>query len=169
MILTLTYISLVCGGLLVLLLLLSILSGLDLDLDIDTDGDGLGIVKGVLTFFSVGAWVVRLVLLTETNPVMAFLVGGAAGAVGVWLLSVLLRFLLSQQENVNFSPREAVMEQGTVYLRVPAGGEGIIRVNIRGAKRELKARSNEAEDIPTGASIRVEDVGEDGVAVVSPA
>lgn len=169
MIVILTYIALISGGILVLLLLLSLLSGLDLDLDFDTDaGGGLGAVKGFLTFFAVGAWVVRLVLLTETNPVLAFIVGGAAGAVGVWILSLILKLLLSQQINVNWSADEAIMERGTVYLRIPAGGEGIVKVNIKGTNRELKARSEATEDIPTGASVQVDGVAADGIVTVSP-
>ena len=81
MITILSYVALTAGGVLILLLVLSLVSGLDLDLDFDTDADGLGALKGVLTFLAVGAWVVRLVLLTEANPVLAFLVGAGAGAV----------------------------------------------------------------------------------------
>ncbi len=169
MITILSYVALTAGGILILLLLLSLLSGLDLDLDVDTDaGGGLGAVKSVLTFFAVGAWVVRLVLLTEANPITAFLVGGLAGAVGVWILSLLLKFLLSQQAYVNWSLEDAIMEQGTVYLRIPAAGEGLVQVSVKGTKRELKARSLLEEDIPTGASIVVDDIGADGVVVVSP-
>jgi len=168
MILLLTYIALISGGILVLLLLLFLLSGFDLDFDIDTDaGGGLGMVKGVLTFLSVGAWVVRLVLLTDANPVLAFVVGGAAGAVGVWILSLILKLLLAQQINVNWSADEAIMERGTVYLRIPAGGEGIVRISIKGTKRELKARSEATVDIPTGASVQVDRVADNGVVTVS--
>jgi hypothetical protein len=167
MILILTYIALICGGLLLILLLLSILGGLDLDLDLDVDADGLGAVKSVLTFFSIGAWVVRLVIISEANPVMAFVVGAAAGAVGVYVLSLILKFLLSQQSNVNWTVHDAIMEKGTVYLRIPAGGEGLVRVNVKGTKREFKARSNATEDIPTGAPIVVEDIDADGLVRVS--
>lgn len=167
MIVILTYIALICGGLLLILLLLSIIGGLDLDLDLDVDADGLGAVKSVLTFFSIGSWVVRLVLISEANPILAFGVGAAAGAVGVWVLSLILKFLLSQEANVNWSVHDAIMEKGTVYLRIPAGGEGLVRVNIKGTKRELKARSNATEDIPTGAPIVVEEIGGDGVVRVS--
>ncbi|MFK8161231.1 MAG: hypothetical protein AB8H12_02105 [Lewinella sp.] len=169
MITILSYVALTAGGILILLLLLSLISGLDFDLDVDTDaGGGLGALKGVLTFLAVGAWVVRLVLLTEANPMLAFLVGAAAGAVGVYLLSLLLKFLLSQQEFVNWSLEDAIMEQGTVYLRIPAEGEGLVQVTVRGRKRELKARSLLSEDIPTGAPIVVDQIGDDGVVVVSP-
>jgi membrane protein implicated in regulation of membrane protease activity len=170
MILILTYIALICGGLLLIILLLSIIGGLDLDLgfDLDVDADGLGPVKSVLTFLSVGAWVVRLVLISEANPVLAFAMGAAAGAVGVWILSLLLKFLLSQQSNVNWSVHDAIMERGTVYLRIPAGEEGIVQVSVKGTKRELKARSRAIEDIPTGASIIVEEIDGDGIVIVSP-
>jgi hypothetical protein len=169
MITVLSYVALTAGGILILLLLLSLVSGLDLDLDVDTDaGGGLGVLKGILTFFAVGAWVVRLVLLTEANPIMAFVVGAAAGAVGVYLLSLLLKLLLSQQEFVNWSLEDAIMEQGTVYLRIPAYGDGLVQVTVRGRKRELKARSLLSEDIPTGAAIVVDQIGEDGIVVVSP-
>ncbi len=96
------------------------------------------------------------------------LLGAAAGAVGVYMLSLILKFLLSQQSNVNWSVHDAIMEKGTVYLRIPAGGEGLVRVNIKGAKRELKARSKATEDIPTGAPIVVDEIGSDGIVVVSP-
>ena len=166
------YVSLTCGTILVALLLLSLLSGLDLDFDFDTDIDpdagGLGVVKSVLTFFSIGAWVVRLVLLSSDDPVRAFLIGAAAGAVGVYILSLLLRFLLSQQENVNWSITDAVREQGTVYLRIPAGGEGLVRVRVAGTQREFKARSAATEDIPTGASVVVDQVVADGILLVHP-
>lgn len=167
MILILTYIALICGGLLLILLLLSILGGLDLDLDLDLDAGGLGLLKGTLTFLSIGAWVVRIVLLSDVNPVIAFVVGAAAGAVGVWILAMTLKFLLSQQSNVNWSVHDAIMEKGTVYLRIPAGGEGLVRVNVKGTNRELKARSNATEDIPTGAPIVVEEIDGDGLVRVS--
>ncbi|PHI21008.1 hypothetical protein CEQ90_04810 [Lewinellaceae bacterium SD302] len=164
----LTYISLISGGLLVLLLLAGILSGLDLDLDFDgADGDGgVGYVKGGLTFISIGSWVVKLVLATSASPVVAFTAGIIAGTIAVYLLIKFMNFLLSQQSEVNWEARDALFETGQVYLRIPAQGTGIVRVNIRGGNRELKARSQAGEILPTGLKVRVEDV-EDGILVVS--
>ena len=167
MILLLTYIAAICGGVLVLLLLLSLISGLDLDFDLDVDADGgYGYLKGALTFFTFSAWTARILLISQANPVLAFVLGGVAGAVAVWIMSLVVRFLLSQQEEVNWSPAEALLEQGKVYLRIPAGGEGIVQVTVRGRKREMKARSRADEDIPTGASVVVEEVDATGLAYV---
>lgn len=167
MIAVLTYVALISGGLLVLILLLGILGGLDLDIDLDADIDGgFGYVKGVLTFVSIGSWVVRLALLSALSPWVAILVGVGAGAVGVLIIGYVFRILLDQQEEVNWSPEEALRQSGKVYLRIPAGGEGIVQVSVRGTKRELKARSHATEDIPTGASVLVEEINEAGLAFV---
>ena len=174
MIIALTYISLICGGLLVLILLFGIIGGLDLDVDLDFDGAdqsdvgmGFGVVKGGLTFLSVGSWVVKLVLLSSVNPVVAVVAGAAAGAVAVYVLSKLVTYLLRYEENVNWSVEDAVLKPGKVYLRIPAGGEGIVRVQLRGGEREFKARSTNGGDIPTGASIFVDDLTADGLVLVS--
>ncbi|WP_273444861.1 hypothetical protein [Neolewinella agarilytica] len=178
MITILTYIALTCGVILVTLLVLSIISGLELDFDVDLDfgdadadidgGGGLGVIKGVLAFFSLGSWVVKLFLISQVDPVLAFVGGAAAGAVGVWVLSMILRFLLSQQENVNWATEDALMEEGTVYLKIPAEGEGLVHIPVRGRKRELKARSADNKEIPTGTPVIVEDLGPDGSIVVTP-
>lgn len=154
----LNYIAFFTGGLLVLLLLLSLVGGLDLDLDVDFDAGGLGVVKTVLTFVSIGSWTTKAFLATQQNPVLAFVVGAVAGAVAVFIVSQFLRFLLRQQSNVNYSPAEALAERGKVYVPIPAGGEGVVNVRIRGTKREMKARSSDGTAIKTGTPVIVEDV-----------
>lgn len=165
----LTYISLITGGLLVLMLVTSIIGGLDWDIDLeggDIDGGGIGYIKGGLTFFSIGSWVVKILLVTSIDPVIAFVGGIAAGAIAVYLLVIFMKFLLSQQSEVNWSPEDALFESGTVYLKIPPKGQGIVRVNMKGGNRELKARSKDGKEIPTGAKITVDAV-EDHLVVVS--
>ena len=171
MIAVLTYISLIAGGLLVLLLLTSIFSGLDWDLDIggvgDADAGGVGVIKGGLTFISIGSWVVKLLLVTSAHPVVAITAGLVSGGIAVALLVVFMRFLLSQQSEVNWQPSDALFKEGKVYLRIPEEGSGIVNVNINGGLREIKAKSKSGELIPTGTSVLIEDV-EGDCAIVSP-
>lgn len=169
----LTWISLISGGMLIILLLLSLLGGLDLDFDVDADIDtdtdtgNIGIVKGLLTFVSIGSWVVKLVLAVDQNPIIAFSGGIIAGLVAVFLLNAVLHFFLSNQANVNWSHSEALYQEGKVYLKVPAlKGEGIVQVKIKGALRELKAKTNQDVDIPTGSLVIVEDII-DNIAIVT--
>lgn len=173
MITVLTYTAIICGGLLTLILLAGILGGIDLDTDLDApDADGgvggVGIVKGGLTFFSIGSWTARVMLLSSANPWLSILLGAAAGAVAVGLLSLLLKFLLDQEENVNFTAEDAVRQSGKVYLRIPATGRGIVHVHVRGGMREFPARSQDREEIPTGTEIEVAHLGSDGVLEVRP-
>ncbi len=163
MITILTWTSIIAGGILVLLLLLSILGGLDMDIDIggddaDTSEGGLGIIKGLLTFVSVGAWMMRILLIGDQHPGLALAIGVVAGLVALFLLNYLLRVLLSNEENVNWEMDDALFQTGEVYLKVPAkDGSGIVNVDVKGASRELKARSRNGE-LPTGTSIRVVDI-----------
>lgn len=163
----LLYISLITGGILFLSLILSLVAGLDLDFDVDLDGDGgVGYFKGGLAFISIGTYVVRTVLISSDNIYLAVGAGLLAGVITILILSAFLRWLISQQEEVNYSNEDALFQTGIVYLKIPKEGQGIIRVNIKGVEREFKATTKSGKDIPTGESIIVESVV-DNVAQVS--
>lgn len=162
MISILLYISLITGGILFLSLILSLVAGLDLDFDVDFDGDGgVGYFKGGLAFISIGTYVVRTVLISSENIYLAIGAGLLAGIITILILSAFLKWLISQQEEVNYRNEDALFQTGTVYLKIPKGGQGIIRVKIKGVERELKATSKSLQDIPTGAHIIVESVDDD--------
>lgn len=169
MIFYLTWISIIAGGILVLLLLLSLIGGLDLDLDTnfsaesDTDGGGgLGILKGLLTFLSIGSWAMKIFLLSEKTTAIALALGILAGAIAVFLLHWMMKTLMNNDENVNWESEDALLQTGKVYLKIPAGnGNGIVNVNIKGAARELKAKSYDNKEIKTGAKIRVMEIDGD--------
>lgn len=154
----LTTVALVSGGILALLLLLSIVLGMDFDLDVDTpdaDTGGVGWVKGILAFVAAGTYATAIGLKGEFHPLVAILIGIAAGSIVVWILSALLKFLLGRQENTNWEMTDALGNPGKVYLKIPAYGQGIVRIEMRGAARELKARSKEGTELRTGTPVRV--------------
>ncbi len=163
MVTTLTYISLFAGGILVLLLFLSILGGLDLDVDVGADvdtetGGGLGVIKGILTFLSVASWVIKVLLVNEQSTWLAVLIGIVAGVLAFMLLSYLLKLLLRNEENVNWSMEDALYQSGDVYLKIPKGGSGLVNVSVKGATREFKAKTRDNIEIKTGARIVVVEV-----------
>ena len=155
------WISIVSGGILILLMLLSVAGGLELEADIDTvdtdaDGSGLGIIKGLLTFIAVASWVVRMMINAEQHPFMAIGIGLAIGVCALWLLNFLWKLLLNNEENVNWTVDDALFQTGQVYLKIPGGNNvGIVHLKINGATRELKAKSVNQEEIPTGTPIVV--------------
>lgn len=164
MLTTLFYISMISGGILVVMLLLSLVSGLDLDIDFGDGDDGGGIIKPTLVFFSIGAYIVRGFLMAESNPLLALAAGVISGGIAVFILSLVLKWILSQQENVNWSKTDALYKKGKTYLKIPAEGSGLIQIDINGVTREFKAKTNDNTDIPTGAEIQVEKI--DGEMVI---
>ena len=168
MIAILTWVSIIAGGILVLLLLLSLLGGLDIDVDIETGGGdtdtsagGIGLMKGVLTFISVSSWVMKVLMVGEQGKTLSIIIGVLSGALAFALLNYLLKTLLRNEENVNWEINDSLFQKGTTYLKIPAGGEGIVHINIRGSSRELKARSSNGEEIKTGESVVVVDTVEE--------
>jgi len=174
MIAYLTWISFIAGGLLVLMLLLSIVGGLDFDMDIDMSsdsdtagGDGLGIFKAGLTFLSIGAWTMKLLLLSEMTTPFALVLGTVAGLAAMYILHIIVKTLLNNDENVNWEADDAVLQLGEVYLKIPAQeGNGIINVEVKGATREMKAKSLDNKEIKTGAKIRVMEIAGEFALVV---
>jgi len=97
----LTYLSIITGGILIFLMLLSIIGGLDLDFDLDSgDGDvdssgGLGVVKGALTFISVSSWIIKVILATKAYPLIAIVAGLVGGYIAVIILNKIFKLLLT--------------------------------------------------------------------------
>ena len=163
----LMWVSIIAGGLLILMLLISIIGGLDFDLDVDVEtgdsdagtGGGLGVIKGALTFISVGSWAIRTALALGRNPGIAIAIGVVCGLLAFLLLNYLLKLLMKNEENVNWQIEDALFQRGEVYLKLPAKeGSGIVNIEINGAKRELKAISQDREEIKTGAPVVVVDL-----------
>ena len=157
---TLLWVGMIAGGLMVILLLLSMLGGIDLDGDADVDsgsGDGtggLGVFKSILTFISVGSFTVRAVALnSEWSWSIAIVSGIIGGIISVFILSMLLKFLLKQQEEGNYEFWEAEGKEGRVYIPIPEDGIGKITIEINGVNRELPAKSKTG--IAIGSNKRV--------------
>lgn len=157
------WISIFTGGSLLILLALSLLGGLDLDLDIggdtDLDGDasgGLGIFKSLLVFISMSTWVVRILVLAD-RPLPISVTGGiVVGLLSVYLLSKLVRFLIGQTEDNTWEMVDTIGKSGKVYLRVlPDTDSGIVQVKVHGAVHDIRAKSIEGKELPTGSTVYV--------------
>ncbi len=165
----LTYISIFSGGLLLILMLLSLLGGLDLDIDMgdtDVDAGGLGVFKTALTFISVAAWVGKVIIATTQNTGIAIAAAIGSGILAVLILTSLLKLLLKNQKFIYWTPDMAVGKTGKTYLRIPKDGSGIVHIIIDSTQRELKAKTESGKDIPTGAQVFIEDFRE-GFLIVS--
>lgn len=164
------------GGLLILLLLLSIFSGLEIgggevdvhsDTDADTDG-GFGVIKSLLTFVSVGAFTARAILLnTSWSWPLVTISALGSGLVSILLLGWFFRWLLKNQESGNWHLWQTEGKTGKVYVPIPAHGKGRIMVQIDRTKREIAARSDNGQAIGTHEEVFIVEAKEDHV-IVAP-
>ena len=170
----------IAGGLLILLLLISIFGSMDIggDVDVDAGGDmdahadasdaGLGIVKTLLTFISVGAFTARAILLnTSWSWTLVIITALVAGGIAVLLLTWFFRWLLRNQEEGTWRLWQAEGKMGTVYVPIPPGGKGRVIVKIDNVNREMDARTANGRTLATHEKVMVVEAKE-GFVVVAP-
>ena len=89
---------------------------------------------------------------------------------GALLRDQMNEFLARIQSDGTLDVRNALGERGSVYLTVPACGQGTGKVNVTVQEqlREFEAVTEERSPIPTGSEIVVVGLTEDGTLVVSP-
>lgn len=176
------WIGAIAGGLLIILLLIAIFSGMEIggDVDVDAGGDidtqadgdvsdaSLGLVKTLLTFISVGAFTARAVFLnTSWSGTLVVLTALAAGVAAVLLLTWFFRWLLRNQEEGTWRLWQAEGKMGRVYVPIPANGKGRIIVQIDKVDREIAARSSGGQAFGTHEEVLVVEAKEDYVVVTS--
>lgn len=100
-------------------------------------------------------------------------VGTAAALAGIgalYFVVKLMRGLAKLQSQGNVELQNAVGLTGSVYLRIPKAGQGHGRVLMTVQGRTIECRAiSRADEIPTGASIRVLARTDDDLLVVAPA
>lgn len=176
------WIGTIAGGIMVLLLLISIFAGMEIGGDLDAGIDGhadvdtsadtadgsFGIIKTLLTFISVGAFTARAILLnTSWSWPIATVSALVAGFLAVLLLSWFFRWLLRNQEEGNWHLWQAEGKIGEVYVPIPPNGKGRIFVEIDDAKREISAQTQHGEPIRTHDKVMILEAKENYV-IVTP-
>lgn len=165
------YTSIISGSILALMMIMSLVGGIDLDIDIDLGGSdadtgGFGYVKSILTFLAFSSWVAYIMLSAAMNPFVTLIASLSTGVLTVLILAWFLKILLGLQSNVNWDFHQAEGKSGKVYLKIPKEGTGLIQVDINGVTRQLKAKSSEADEIPTGCEILILEMEEEVAEVV---
>lgn len=117
-------------------------------------------VQGVVTFLTVMGWVSIASISAGVIPTIGIILGCGFGLLTMYLVARLLFASRRLTENGTLNLRNAVGESGTVYIPVPAGGQGEGKMNLylQGRYVEASCISFESETLPTGATVRVTDV-----------
>jgi hypothetical protein len=112
-------------------------------------------LRSVIAFCTLFSWAGNLYLATGTSIPLALLFSFLWGMAAMVSVSYLLHWLLRMQEIGDSSVASALGEEGTVYIAIPSGGTGKIRVLVRGIVSFVHAQGREGGAIPVGAKVRV--------------
>ncbi len=111
-------------------------------------------VRSIMAFGTLFSWAGALYLATGTSPVLAVLYAILWGLGGLFGVSLLLYWLVGMQETGNVPIWKAVGEDGTVYMDIPAGGAGKVRILCGRTICFLNARSRSGGPLLAGTAIK---------------
>jgi len=113
-------------------------------------------VRSVMAFFTMFSWAAALYMDNGAGLSGAILLGllwGAGGLVGVALV---FHFMRKMAETGTRRLSSCVGTQGTVYLQIPPGGQGEVRVPVSGVISVVKARCPSVpQPIKPGTPVKV--------------
>lgn len=144
------------------------------DSDDYVEGDG-GIdyqyftIKNFITFFTVFGWV-GLACLKGGLPIALVILWSTLAGVALVLV---MFFLFSRMSRLRSSGtlliQNALHKQAETYLRIPSSraGYGKVHVRIQGSLRELRALTDDEEDIPTGKPVTVVGIVNESILLVT--
>ena len=136
------------------------------------DRDGVGFtlisVRSVLAFGTLFSWAGTLYLMSGAGVVLAMIYSFAWGVAAMFIVSYLVFKLVQLQETGTATVWSAIGEDGVVYLNLPAGGLGKVRVMVSGVISYVNARSRGGESLSAGTKVRVVGVIDDNTIEVEP-
>jgi uncharacterized membrane protein (UPF0136 family) len=125
-------------------------------------------VRSCLAFGMLFSWAGALYLISGTSPVRAVLYGTAWGAAAMFLISYIVYRLLHFQEAGNISVWTSIGEEGSVYLNVPEGGRGKVRVMVGGTMGYVNAKSTDGSALEAGTPVIVTGIADENTIEVEP-
>ena len=158
----------------VLILLQTVLSMIgaeaDVDFDIDTEISldfSVFSVRSILAFITFFGWMGVIGMGRGWGLGLIILAAAGAGLIAMFLVAYMLFQFQKLESSGTMSFDDAMLQEGEVYLAIPAAGagEGQVSVEVSGQIRELSAMTN-GDMIPTGSRIRVVDILEDNTLLV---
>ena len=144
----------------------------DIDADVDVDAEGVEAssaqdaaesvaafrllsIRSILAFFTMFFWAGALYLDFGKPSTWAIGYGILWGVGGMLTVAVVVNMMRRLAESGTPRLASCVGTQGTVYLNIPAGGQGEARVTVSGALSYVKARAAAGAEIKSGTPVRV--------------
>lgn len=126
-------------------------------------------VRAILAFFTMFSWAGALYLNSDIKPLTAVVYAFCWGMAGFIVTALLVNWLRNLQEIGTGRLSTCVGGLGTVYLNIPAGGMGEVRVAVSGVVSHVRACGAGGAAIPAGAAIKVVKLIDPNTIEVAPA
>ncbi|MDQ7784529.1 MAG: hypothetical protein RDU20_16710 [Desulfomonilaceae bacterium] len=125
-------------------------------------------VRSVIAFATLFTWAGTLYLMSGTSVLLSLVYSLVWGGAAMFAVSYLVYKLVQLQETGNVSLWSSIGEEGSVYMNIPAGGTGKVRVLVGGVMGYVNARTPGDVALTEGTKVRVTRVIDDNtVEVVS--
>lgn len=137
--------------------------------DFDADGFHLVSIKSIVCFVLGFGWTGVLFWNTIGNRIILGFVAAAVGLVFMALIAWLLYMVLKLDKDNTFRVQKAIGQSADVYLTIPANkaATGKIMLSFNGSMHELEALTADPESIATGGKVKITDVVEGDVVLVT--
>ena len=112
-------------------------------------------VRSVLAFFTLFFWAGAFYMTAGVDKPLAMLYGVLWGVGAAVLVAWLINLLRRSAESGTARISDCLGAEGSVYLRIPAGGTGEVRVVVGGRITHLPARGAGNQEISPGSPVRV--------------
>ena len=165
------FISATAGGIVfVIMTVLQFLGGdMDMETDVDVDLDVSSgtadvsfkviSVHGLTAFFMIfGLTGLAMVRDLQTSALESIIGASIAGSAIVMLLKKLFDLFMGLRSSGTLNMNNAVGEEGSVYLSIPATGTGQVQLAIQGRLCTMEAISDDNVEIATGSRVKVVEI-----------
>jgi len=142
------------------------------DAEVSAD-HGLGFqfftLKNFIGFFTIFGWAGIAMTESGASNGLSLLVATIAGTLMMLMMAGMFYLLMKAQHDGTMKIEKAVGQTGEVYLTIQSkrGGLGKVQVKVMGALRTLDALTDDDSDIQTGKIVRVSNIVNDNILLVT--
>lgn len=147
-------------------------SGGDADSSIDHD-DGMHYqfftIKNMIVFFTMFGWIGLASHYSGINKLASMLLALAGGTIVILLMFVVIKSMSRLRHNGAMQLTNALNQTGSTYLFIPANRSGVgkVHIKVQGTLHELPAMTDDDKEIATGKLIRVKNIINDRILLVT--
>ena len=126
-------------------------------------------LKNLIAFFTIFGWTGIACIDAGLGTASTIIISFLAGTTMMAIMATIFYYMGKLADSGSLELKNALNKEGEVYLRIPAakGGMGKVQIKVQGALRDLEAMTNDTEDLPTGSIIRVVQVTDNNILIVT--